>query len=173
MLTFSPLRSSGVVCRLSSPKPIPKWMQELNGLSSTLLPPLISALAILCACVDADFEMWKHWQQNILIFHLNGNVIAKTFIIVRNQFHCILLEVFVCLMVVLWVHHCALYSRQLEPTWTTLLLPFWNEYFQDTFTALLKSKTTWRALLGPSPGWKWLLPLSHLRHYAKWTLTPW
>ena len=29
-----------------------------------------------------------------------------------------------------------------------------------------------RPLLGPSPGWKRLLPLSHLRHYAKWTLTP-
>ena len=29
-----------------------------------------------------------------------------------------------------------------------------------------------RSLLGPSPGWKRLLPLSHLRHYAKWTLTP-
>ena len=29
-----------------------------------------------------------------------------------------------------------------------------------------------RPLLGPSPGRKRLLPLSHLRHYAKWTLTP-
>ena len=29
-----------------------------------------------------------------------------------------------------------------------------------------------RPLLGPSPGWKRLLPLSHLRHYAKQALTP-
>ena len=29
-----------------------------------------------------------------------------------------------------------------------------------------------RPLLGPSPGWKHLLPLSHLRHYAKRVLTP-
>ena len=28
-------------------------------------------------------------------------------------------------------------------------------------------------LLGPSPGCKRLLVLSHLKHYAKWTLTPW
>ena len=27
-------------------------------------------------------------------------------------------------------------------------------------------------LLGPSPGWERLLPLSHLRHYAEWALTP-
>ena len=26
--------------------------------------------------------------------------------------------------------------------------------------------------LGPSPGWKCLLALSHIRHYAKWMLTP-
>ena len=29
-----------------------------------------------------------------------------------------------------------------------------------------------RPLLGPSPGWKRLLALSHLRHYAKQALTP-
>ena len=29
-----------------------------------------------------------------------------------------------------------------------------------------------RPLLGPSPGWKRLLALSHLRHYAKRALTP-
>ena len=30
-----------------------------------------------------------------------------------------------------------------------------------------------RPLLGPSPGWKRLLPFTHLRHYAKRALTPW
>ena len=29
-----------------------------------------------------------------------------------------------------------------------------------------------RPLLGPSPGWKCPLALSHLRHYAKWAVTP-
>ena len=32
-----------------------------------------------------------------------------------------------------------------------------------------KISQSWRRpLLGPSPGWKCLLTLSHLRHYAKW-----
>ena len=34
------------------------------------------------------------------------------------------------------------------------------------------SQSQRRPLLGPSPGWKRLLVLSHLRHYAKQTLTP-
>ena len=35
------------------------------------------------------------------------------------------------------------------------------------------SKSQRRPLLGPSPGWKCLLALSHLRHDAKQALTPW
>ena len=58
---------------------------------------------------------------------------------------------------VIWGKYCH-YSDCSTPTTDTL-----------DFTRISQSRR--RPLLGPSPGWKWLLALSHLRHYAKWVLT--
>ena len=60
----------------------------------------------------------------------------------------------------------------MPPTWLSRGWGEWVVLYNDPSVPQPVVQSRRRPLLGPSPGWKRLLALSHLRHYAERSLTP-